>query len=402
LRPLPCASLCFLALIFSALPVFAQVHSSAALPRVFEINARKLAEAKAHPTPKLLELARREADAALKTHPLSVMDKGSVPPNGDKHEFMSEAGYWWPNPNTPNHLPYVRRDGYRTPETARISDETELNKMLHASRALALGYYLTGEERYAQHAAVLLRTWFLAPATAMRPDFQYAQYIPGLNTGRAAGIVSARNLPEALDAVGMLAGSPSWSAADDAGIKHWFSDYYTWLTTSKQGRQDNRRPNNHGSWHQVQVATIALYLGKTQDARQTLERVREERIPLEIDTQGMQKYEMIRTKSFSYSAMNLQALSLLAAIAEPLGIDLYKPATPGAPGILTAVNALMPYDPQHKWPHQQVEAGREDSLCPALVFAEAYTRALQYSDALKRFACKPTAITIIDLLPLSR
>ncbi len=395
-------SICLLTIVFSASPLLAQRRSSAALPRVFEISAVKLAEAKAHPTPKLLELAEEKANAALKTRPLSVMDKATTPPNGDKHEFMSEAGYWWPNPNTPNHLPYVRRDGYRNPETDRISDEAELNKMLRASRALALGYYLTGNEHYAEHAALLLRTWFLSPATAMRPDFRFAQYIPGLNTGRAAGIVSARDMPEAVDAVGMLAGSRNWTAADAAGMKRWFGAYYTWLTTSKRGRQDNTRPNNHGSWHQVQVAAIALYLGKTADARRTLERVRDERIPLEIDAKGMQKYEMIRTKSFSYSAMNLQALSLLAVIAEPLGIDLYKPATPGAAGILTAVNALMPYDPQHKWPHQQVEPGREDSLCPALVFAEAYTHDPKYSDALKRFACKSTAITMIDLLPLQK
>lgn len=378
----------------------AQQPVSGSLPRVFELDAAKVAYAKAHPDPKLLELAKKEADAALQIKPLSVMDKTQIPASGDKHDFLCEAGYWWPNPNTPNHLPYVRRDGYRNPEADRISDTAELNQMLHASRALALGYYLTGDERYAAHAALLLRTWFLAPATAMHPNLKYAQYIPGLNTGRAAGIVSARNMPEALDAAGLLAGSKSWTAADDAGFKKWFTEYYNWLTTSKMGRQDNTRPNNHGTWHQVQVAAIALFLGKTEDARQTLERVKNERIPSEIDASGMQKYEMIRTKSFSYSAMNLQALSLLAVIARPLRIDLYKPVKPGAPGILTAVNALMPYDPQHKWPHPQVEPAREDSFCSALVLAEAYTHDPKYVDALQRFACKKTAISMIELMSL--
>ena len=114
--------------------------------------------------------------------------------------------------------------------------------------------------------------------------------------------------------------------------------------------------------------------------------------------QGMQKYEMARTKSFSYSAFNLEALTAFAATVAPLGIDLYRPVTPGAPGILTAIDALLPYDSKHPWPHEQIVPDLESSLCPALVLAGAHTHDAKYIDAQKRFVCKRTALTMIESL----
>src|SRR5579883_2945217 len=343
-----------------------------AAPRVFEIDATALANVKARSDNGIIQHAIQNAEKALKTEPHSVVEKKQAPPSGDKHDWYTQAGYWWPDPANPTG-PYVRHDGVRNPQKDDFSDEAYFHRTVRAADTLALAYYLTGNERYAAHAALLLRTWFLTPATAMNPNLDYAQFVPNKNNGRAAGIVSARRMPEAIDAVGLLAGSKNWTAADDAGIKQWFTRYYIWLTTSEAGQEEATHPNNHGSWCQVQVAVIALYLGKTDDARKVLFYVRDTRIPEQIDAIGLQKYEMVRTKSFSYSALNLYALSTMATVAHPLGIDLYQPSKPGAPGILTAVNALLPYDPEHPWPHEQIEKNREDSFCPALYAAVGYT-----------------------------
>ncbi len=291
------------------------------------------------------------------------------------------------NPNGP----YVHHDGVRNPEKDDISDEANFHHTVGAANTLGLAYYLTGDERYAARAAQQLRTWFLDPATAMNPNLNYAQFVKGKNSGRAAGIVSARSLPEAIDAVGYIAGSKAWTAADDAGMQQWFNAYYRWLTTSDRGREAATRPNNHGIWYDVQVAALALKLGKIAEARQVLISVMDHRIPLQIDAKGLQKYEMARTKSFSYSAMNLHGLTLLATMARPLGLDLYKPKTSGGPGILTAINALVPCDRLHAWPFEQIQKDREDSLCPALYYAFGRTHESVYSDALKRFECKLTA-----------
>ena len=46
---------------------------------------------------------------------------------------------------------------------------------------------------------------------------------------------------------------------------------------------------------------------------------------------------------------------------------------------------------QHPWPHEQIEANREDSICPAIYSAAGYTHDPKYKDGLKRFDCKSTA-----------
>ena len=43
----------------------------------------------------------RDADRSLTSGTLSVVEKELTPPSGDKHDYMSIAPYWWPNPNTP-------------------------------------------------------------------------------------------------------------------------------------------------------------------------------------------------------------------------------------------------------------------------------------------------------------
>jgi hypothetical protein len=386
--------------VFCLLAVFLLVSISSAqqpLPRVYEMNPAALARAKAHADKALIALATTDAEKAMKTDAHSVMDQKQTAPSGDKHDWYTQAGYWWPDPKNPTG-PYIRHDGVKNPEKNDFTDEVYFHETLRAARALALGYYFTGNEKFAARAELLLRTWFLDPATAMNPNLRYAQFVPNKNDGRPAGIVSARNMPEALDAVGLLAGSKNWTAADDAGMQAWFTKYYTWLTTTDAGKEEAGHPNNHGSWCQAQVASIALFLGKPDEARKTLTYVREVRIPEQIDAQGLQKYEMARTKSFSYSALNLHALTVLATLAQPLGIDLWQPLKPDAPGILTALDALLPYDKAHPWPHQQIEANREDSVCPALFYAVGQTHDAKYVDGVKRFDCKVEAFDAVVML----
>jgi hypothetical protein len=379
---------------FALIPALTSAQKPAAAPltppRVYLLNATTIARVKASNNKSIISLAIRNADKEMKTPPHSIIEKRQTPPSGDKHDWFSQAGYWWPDPKNPNG-PYIRKDGVKNPQKKDFTDEGYFNRTVRAANTIALAYYLTGNEKYAAHAALLLRTWFLAPATAMNPNLNFAQFVKHKDTGRPSGIVAARQMPQAIDAVGYLAGSRNWTANDDAAMKQWFTRYYDWLTTTDAGKEEAGHPNNHGSWCQNQVAVIALYLGKTDDARKTLLYIRDHRIPNQIDDKGMQKYEMERTKSFSYSAMNLHALTTLAAVAQPLGIDLYAPIKPGAPGILTAIDALLPYDPKHPWPHEQIEKNREDSICPALYYAFGYTHNPKYLDGENRFRCTTTA-----------
>jgi hypothetical protein len=91
--------------------------------------------------------------------------------------------------------------------------------MESAVRTLALAYYFKADEKYAAKAAELVRAWFLDSTTRMNPNLEYAQFIPGVNTGRGIGLIETRGLVNVVEGVGLLAGSKSWTAADQKGLE---------------------------------------------------------------------------------------------------------------------------------------------------------------------------------------
>lgn len=342
-------------------------------PRVFLIDGRKLAETKRRiqsgDKTFAAALAKLETDArrAMQQKPSSVVTKTVIPPSGDKHDYTSQAPYFWPNPTKPDGLPYVRRDGERNPEINKITDHLALDQMDSAVRTLALAYYFKADEKYAAKAADLLRAWFLDPATRMNPNLEYAQFIPGVNTGRGIGLIETRGLVDVVDAVGLLAGSKSWSAADQKGLESWFGKFLQWMLESKNGREESRAKNNHGTYYDVQTIAFALYVGKNDLAKQIAETAKEKRIALQVEPDGRQPLELERTKAWSYSNMNLDGLMQLARLAENVDIDLWSYKTKDGRGIRTALEYLYPFAIEgRQWTYQQIEGFNAKSLFPLM------------------------------------
>src|SRR5688572_10268456 len=282
------------------------------------------------------------ANRALSVAPVSVMDKSVTPPSGDKHDYMSQAPYWWPDPSRPNGRPYIRRDGERNLEIDRITDRENLGRLDRAVTALALAYHLTGREEYAQHAARLLRVWFLDPATRMNPHLRFGQGIPGRAEGRSAGIIETRFLPRIIiDAVTLLEGSSAWTASDDQGLNDWMRAYLTWLIESPLGRQQARRGNNQETWADVQIVALALYTGQTEIARKVLEDAKAD-IADEFEPDGRQPRELERTRSWDYSIFNLTAFIHLAELGERVGVDLWNYRTADGLSLEKVIEYLLP------------------------------------------------------------
>jgi hypothetical protein len=358
--------------------------------RVFLLDTNMLTRIKATPPtdPRKKEVVTAvlaAADKAMTEGPFSVMQKTVVPPSGDKHDYMSQAPYFWPDPTKPDGLPYIRRDGERNPELKKISDHDNLGRMGEDTRNLALAYYLTGNTAYAERAALLLRTWFLDPRSRMNPNLEFGQGIPGINTGRGIGLIETRSLMPAIDAVGLLAGSKSWTTADQEGMKQWFTQFLEWMRSSQKGRDEDAAKNNHGTWYDLQVTDYALFLGDRQLAIDTLNRVKTRRIAVQIEPDGRQPLELARTNAFSYSIGNLDGLMQLASLGQQLGVDLWNFRAENGRSIRAALDFLLPYALGSKhWDYQQISGFHGDALLHQLQRASAVYRDAKYAAAVRQ------------------
>ncbi|HEC02901.1 MAG TPA: alginate lyase [Phycisphaerales bacterium] len=357
-----------------AVPRQAQLPAAATrermMPRVFCLDPARLHEAKRRVArgDKLLQPAFQkliaEADDALKTGPFSVMDKKLTPSSGDKHDYMSLGPYWWPDPKKPDGLPYIRRDGQVNPESRTDdTDRPAFGRMNSAVETLALAWYFTARESYAVHAARLLRTWFLDPATKMNPHLEFGQAIPGRVEGRDIGIIDTARLTRTVDAVGLIQNSEAWTDEDRRRMRQWCADYLEWLGTSDHGLGEAKTRNNHATWYDAQVVSLALFTGQEGLARTTLEAVKHRRIDTQIQPDGSQPHELARTKSMGYSTMNLDGFFRLASMGDKVGVDLWKYESSDGRSIRKALDFLAPYaNPRKKWPHKQISSYSAESL----------------------------------------
>ncbi len=351
------AAVCFL-LSGMGMPLCGQGRDGS--PRVFLLDAKTLSERKKNlSAPSLkpaLDKLDSEAKKALAVEVKPVTAKTITPPSGDKHDYMSQAPYFWKDPTKKDGLPYIRRDGERNPEILLLPDKTELSRLVNTVQTLALGYYFTGKEEYAERSAKLLRMWFLDTKTKMNPNLQFAQAIPGVNTGRGIGIIETHGLVNIVDSVGLIGTSASWTKNDQAGMEDWFDKYLKWLTESKYGRDEAAAKNNHGTIYDVQVASFALFTRNSDSAKRVLESSKQNRIAKQVEPDGSQPLELARTLSWNYSTMNLGGYVELARLGDVVGVDLWKFKTADGRGIRKAFEYLIPFaDGKKKWEHKQIQ-----------------------------------------------
>ena len=79
-------------------------------------------------------------------------------------------------------------------------------------------------------------------------------------------------------------------------------------------------------------STFALFARAAAIARQVLEDARDKRLDAQIEPDGRQPLELARTRSFSYSVMNIDGLTQLATVGDRVGIDLWSYTRKGAKG----------------------------------------------------------------------
>ena len=304
-----------------------------------------------------------------------LTDKDALPPSGNKRDYMSLSIYYWPNPNTPTGLPYIKHDGLVNPEKNDLAryDAKRLETMVSYLRALALGYAVSGREDLAQHACAILDAWFINPQTSMHPNLEYAQMVPGKNSGQSSGIIETVNLIGMLDDLHMLEGSQAYTPERQKALQSWFGAYADWLHNSQHGQKENTAKNNHGVWYDAQLAAFYHFSGRDKLAKSVLQQVVKKRMEPQLAADGSFPLELARTRPMNYSLYILRAYLTLARLGDILGVNLYDAQTSKGVGLQTAIDFILPYvHGEKKLPKQDVAPWSSNSFLLMLYTANKH------------------------------
>lgn len=300
-----------------------------------------------------------DAGEALTRGPYSVTDKKTLPPSGLANDYWHPAPYWWPNPETIDGLPYIRRDGDRVPGTGLYDpdsdkyDRSRLQRVFDDSIILALAWYFTGEKKYAEHGARILERFFVNAETRMSPHLIYAQVRIGRNNnqGFSTGIIEMKDMYYYLDAVRILESAGALSTEALESFSDWLAAYLEWLVQSPQGQRERNAINNHGTYYDLQVAAIADYLGERSILFETLVRA-QSRISCQFASDGSQPEELKRATSAHYCCFNLLGWINMAELASRWGTNLWSYKAKGGASLTKGVQWLLSHADKD-WPYPQ-------------------------------------------------
>jgi hypothetical protein len=285
-----------------------------------------------------------KANRALSQAPLSVTSKTKTPQSGDKHDYYSMGPYWWPDATKPNGEPYVRRDGVVNPQRNGDGfDATKLSKLSDDVSTLALAHFYTGDVRYAQKAAQMIKVWFLEPATKMNPSFAYAQAVPGVSAGRGEGIIDANRLLPIVESIGLLGPSGVLTPEENTALEKWFAEMALWMATSPNGQEERGKNNNHGIFYDLIISEFALFAREPQAAADIVRAFPQIRIAVQFGQDGSLPEELSRTRSWHYSHWTLGAVSKLAGLGECVGLDLWRTNLPDGRGLAKGLSFMSRY-----------------------------------------------------------
>ena len=273
--------------------------------------------------------------------------------------------------------------------------------------ALAAAWVITRDQRYADHAALHLRAWFVDSDTRMNPHLLYAQAIKGRMTGRGIGIIDTLHLVEVARAITVLENAGALGAQVRQGTHQWFEQYLAWMTTHEYGQAERDAKNNHGTCWVAQVAEFARYTGRDDLTAFCRERFRTVLVPGQIAPDGSFPEELRRTKPYGYSLFNLDAMAIVAQILDAggvqgsglatrdpgLGSSLWTFETPDGRGIGKALAFMYPFiKDKSRWPHKPDVMYYDEWPVrhAALLFGGLALRRPEYVDLWKTLNADPT------------
>lgn len=338
---------------------------------------------------------------AMRQSPQTIADFPSPRTAGDRHDFYSEGDYWWPDPAHPGG-PYIRRDGETNPENF-VAHRHAMIRFSRIMGDLAAAYVLTRDPRYAEKALAHARAWFVDTATFMRPHLRFAQAIHGITPGRGIGIIDTIHLMEVAQAIYLFEQAGLIPEGALQAIRNWFAEYLRWLMQSKNGQDEMKAKNNHGTCWVMQVASFAKVTGDSSIMAFCRERYQSVLLPSQMSAQGSFPLELSRTKPYGYSLFNLDAMATICQILSDSSHDLWSYTTPDGRSIGLGLRFMYPFMADKRSWHRPPDVMYWSAwpvAQPCLVFGAAAFEDQAYFDLWKRLPHDPQTDEVIRNLPI--
>ncbi len=150
-----------------------------------------------------------------------------------------------------------------------------------------------------------------------------------------------------------------------ARLSVWFRTYADWLLTSDQGGKERRAKNNHGLYYDIQLASIAAFLGDTDmlldGYMQSISR-----LGGHFDAAGAQPHELRRTLTQHYTAFNLQGWLTLVRLYRRCELPIE--AQPEIDRVAKGVSWFLGHRGED-WPYPQAAAFDAERVAPVAICA---------------------------------
>ena len=348
------------------------------------------------------EYLKAAAEELMMSPRYAVTDRMMRAQSGNIHDYCSIGTYWWPNPDTPDGLPYVRRDGETTPAA---KDPITYEAMSQKAFSLALAAYYFDNAAYAKTARDVLYDWHLNPETYMTPHAEYSQAIPGICTGRGIGVIDFSMYSYRIfDAVAILDAMGEIDSDTVDGLKKWYNDFADWLLTSEFGLAEDTEPNNHGTYYDVHLIATAVFTGRKALLKKVCTTAYERRVRSQIDPDGKQPLELARTMAMVYSLSNIKAMTLISDMAAIAGYPEFWAADGkyGDSAIKKAFDYIYPYClAPETFPYREINYRCvPEKLYEALMRMDAHFSEAGYAKAAEKLVYDVSSAQIWLMYPL--
>jgi hypothetical protein len=271
--------------------------------------------------------------------------------------------------------------------------------------ALAAAYRLTKDEKYAAHAALHLRAWFITPATSMTPALPYAALVPGDPKPRFEAVLTTVFFAEIAQAIPLLSTSEALPSEDLAAVKAWFAAFLNWLTDSRQAILARDQKDHHGSSWLLQTAAYARLTGNETALGELRHRFKTVTLRAQIVADGTFPRELSTPFPYRNSLFNLDMLAAACDLLSTRFENLWEFELQDGPGLHVVMARHFPYI-LHRgtWPYRADLTHFTDLPVrnPSLLLAaHAYTRP-EYAELWQTLNPDPAVPEIARTFPISQ